>query len=95
MLMLAIISILIGATLGLRFEVLVLLPAIIFAGFAILVGGLAYSSSFSSIVAAWAIAIAGLQLGYLGGSMILCFATPSPRSGRAWPRPPAMSGPAR
>jgi hypothetical protein len=95
MLMLAIISILIGATLGLRFKVLVLLPAIIIAGFAILVGGLAYSSSFSSIVAASAIAISGLQFGYLGGSMILRFATFSLGSGRAWPRPPAMSGPAR
>jgi hypothetical protein len=95
MLMLAIISILIGATLGLRFKVLVLLPAIIFAGFAILVGGLAYSSSFSSIVAASAIAISGLQLGYLGGSVIFYSANLSAENGRAWPRPRAMSGPAR
>jgi hypothetical protein len=95
MLMLTIIAVLTGATLGVRFKVLVLLPAIIFAGVAILIGGLAYSSSSSSIVIALAIAIAGLQIGYLGGGVIISYATLPPGRRRAWPRHRAVSGPAR
>ena len=92
MVVLAVISILIGAGLGVRFKVLILLPAIVFAWLAILSGGLAYSSGLSSILAALAIATAGLQIGYLAGGLILCYATLPPGSGRVWTRHRAVSG---
>jgi hypothetical protein len=93
MFMLAIISVLVGATLGARFNVLILLPAMLFAGLAIAIGGLAYSSSLSSILAALVIALSSLQIGYLAGGVIIYHVVPGAGGARAWARHRAMSGP--
>jgi len=95
MFMLAIISALVGATLGARFHVLILLPTMLFAGLAIAIGGLAYSSSLSSILAVLVIALSGLQIGYLGGGLIIYHVIPGAGAARAWARHRALSGPFR
>ena len=63
---LAIIS-LVGIALGLRFKVLVLVPAIALAAIFALIVGLARGDGFGSIVLAMAIVGIALQLGYLVG----------------------------
>jgi hypothetical protein len=67
MLMLAIIAVLTGAALGLRFKVLVLLPVIGLLILGVPIVGLAYSRSIPSIALDLGLSIAWLQLGYLGG----------------------------
>jgi hypothetical protein len=67
MLMLIIFAALVGAVLGLRFKVLVLLPAIGLLLVGVPIVGAAYSASLSTIALALALSIAWLQLGYLGG----------------------------
>jgi hypothetical protein len=67
MLMMAIVAVLTGAVLGLRFRVLVLLPVIGLLILGVPIMGLAYSRSVPSIALALGLSIAWLQLGYLGG----------------------------
>jgi len=67
MLTLSLISLLAGAALGMRFKVLVLVPAIFLALLAILAGGISASASFSFVALAMVIAATCLQLGYLLG----------------------------
>jgi len=67
MLILSLISLLAGAALGMRFKVLILVPAICLALLAILAVGISSSVSFSFIALAMVLAAACLQLGYLGG----------------------------
>ena len=67
MLSLSLISLLVGAVLGMRFRVLVLLPAIFAALLAILAVGISSSINFPVIALAMVLATACLQLGYLGG----------------------------
>ena len=63
-------AILIGAVLGLRFKVLVLVPAIVFGATAVLGLGMAHNNSVWSILVAMGSAITALQAGYLAGAGI-------------------------
>jgi hypothetical protein len=70
MTMLATTAILIGALLGQRFRVLILVPAIVIASAAILAFGMAHNNNLWSILLVTALTITALQLGYLGGTVI-------------------------
>ena len=59
-----------GALLGLRFKVFVLVPAIIVCSAATFCDGTAHHDNLWSISLMTALAIAVLQLGYLGGTII-------------------------
>jgi hypothetical protein len=65
--MLILLVFLLGAILGMRFKVLILIPVIAFALIAILVGGVTRGDSVSAILFAIALVSIGLQLGYLTG----------------------------
>jgi hypothetical protein len=65
MIAIAAIAILSGLPLGLRFNVLVLVPACVLASAAV-----AITSHNASFLLSTALAIAGLQIGYLGGAAI-------------------------
>jgi hypothetical protein len=67
MLILTIVSVLTGAVLGLRFKVLVLAPVTGLLILCVPIVGLAYSLSIATIALTLGLAIAWLQLGYLGG----------------------------
>ena len=67
---LAIISVFVGIALGLRFKVLVLVPAIASAIIFIVIAGLARGDGFGSIVLATVIVGVALQLGYLIGIVL-------------------------
>lgn len=69
-LMLAITAMLIGAMLGLRFKVLVLVPANVIGSAATLGFGIMHSSSLWSALLVMALAITALQMGYIGGTAI-------------------------
>jgi hypothetical protein len=64
---LAIIGAVVGIALGLRFKVLVLVPAIALAAISALIVGIARGYSFWSIVLAIVIVGSAIQLGYLIG----------------------------
>jgi hypothetical protein len=81
-LMLAITAMLIGAMLGLRFKVLVLVPANVIGSAATLGFGIMHSSSFWSALLVMALAITALQMGYIGGTAIrFAVVRPSKREG--------------
>jgi hypothetical protein len=67
---LAIISVFVGIALGLRFKVLVLVPAIASAIIFVVIAGLARGDGFGSIVLATVIVGVALQLGYLIGIVL-------------------------
>jgi hypothetical protein len=67
MLTLSFISLLVGAVLGMRFKVLILLPAIVVALLAIFAIAIRSPASFPNIALTMVLAAACLQLGYLGG----------------------------
>jgi hypothetical protein len=92
MLALVLISILIGAGLGWRFKVLVLLPAIVFGVLFVLAGGIAYPGAFSSLIMATALVVTGLQIGYLSGAVFIRYVVLPPGISRSRHR--AVSGPA-
>ena len=56
-----------GAVLGMRFKVLVLIPAIGLAFIATLAGGLVRGDKASVVLIAVVVASSSLQIGYLGG----------------------------
>ncbi len=60
---------LIGAVLGMRFKVLILIPAIGLAWIVILAAGIARSDSISAILIATVLASTCLQIGYLCGTV--------------------------
>jgi hypothetical protein len=67
---LALISVMAGIVLGLRYKVLILVPAIILAmGFAMIVG-VARADRFGSVVLSMAVLAAAVQFGYLIGIAI-------------------------
>jgi hypothetical protein len=70
MTVLAILAMLSGVVLGLRFRVLVLLPAICVLTLVTLGAGIANSSSAGNLLLAVVVAVAALQIGYLGGAVI-------------------------
>ena len=67
---LAIISVFVGIALGLRFKVLVLVPAIASAIIFVVIAELARGDDFASIVLAAVIVGVALQLGYLVGIVL-------------------------
>jgi hypothetical protein len=73
MVLLSIICILIGALLGLRFRVLVLVPATAICIFLVLLVGLSSGAGAAWTVIVAVIASALLQIGYLGGVAISFF----------------------
>jgi hypothetical protein len=64
---LAMITLMTGVLLGMRFKFLVLIPATVFAIAAILAVGVAHADDTGSMVVAMLIAAICLQAGYLGG----------------------------
>ena len=58
---------LIGAVLGMRFKVFILVPAIGSTLAAIVAGGVAYGTNVPVILATAVLAATSLQIGYLGG----------------------------
>ena len=67
---LAIISMLAGIALGLRYKVFVLVPAVTFAVIFAAIGGIAHGDRLWSILLAMAILGTAVQFGYLAGIMI-------------------------
>ena len=67
MLTLSLVSLLVGAVLGMRFKALILLPAIFATLLAILAVGISSAAAFSVIALAMVLATTCLQLGYLVG----------------------------
>jgi hypothetical protein len=82
--MLTLIAILAGAVLGLYFRVLVLVPALAIGSITVLGIEMAYANTLWSIFAATALAATGLQMGYLGGTVIRA-ATTGAHSGKDAP----------
>jgi hypothetical protein len=64
--MLALLSVLLGAILGMRFKVLVLIP-VGFAINAVVAAAIVRGDGLSTMLLADALVLCGLQLGYLGG----------------------------
>ena len=79
---LILLSILLGALLGIRFKVFVLIPAIAFALVVILAYGMAFATGASGILVAIAVASSCLQIGYMF-SIIARHGTTLAREGRA------------
>jgi hypothetical protein len=67
---LAIISLVIGAVLGLRYNALVLVPAVVFAVLVAVITGIARADGFWSIVLTTVLLGVTVQLGYLAGAAI-------------------------
>jgi len=65
--MLILLAFLLGAVLGMRFKVFILIPAIGFALIGILAGGIARGNGVSSTLIAAVLASSCLQIGYLLG----------------------------
>jgi hypothetical protein len=76
---LAISAILVGTALGMRFKVLILLPATIIGLAAIIAGGVARGVGLQSIVLDAILATTGLQIGYLAGITIRYWIEMRPR----------------
>ncbi len=94
MILLVIISLLAGALLGLRFKVLILVPAIIFTFISTLGLGIGHGDGIWSILLAIVFAVTAVQMGYLGGTFT-GFIIPGHRIYTGLPGPAAAQGPAR
>jgi hypothetical protein len=70
MTMFTITAVLIGAALGQRFKVFILVPAIVIGSAAGLGFGMAQNSNLWSVLLIIALTITALQMGYLGGAVI-------------------------
>ena len=70
MIMLTVIAILTGAVLGLRFTVLILVPASFIGSVATFGIGIAHSNGLWSILLALVLVISALQIGYFSGAVI-------------------------
>ena len=94
----AIICVVAGAFLGLRYNVLVLVPAVMFAMLLAVAVGVAQAESFWSIVLMTIVLVVAVQLGYLAGVVIyaaveaICAAVMNGRNpelsslGATWPQ---------
>jgi hypothetical protein len=67
---LAIVSVLVGGALGLRYKVLILVPAFALATIIALIFGFARSDGFGSIILAMVVLWIAVQVGYLVGIAI-------------------------
>ena len=83
MLVLAMAAILFGAVLGLRFKVLILLPAAIVA-VAIMAADSIEHNSLSTTVVDLVLVLAGLQIGYLAGAIAGGLMGVAPQSEAPW-----------
>lgn len=63
-------AMLIGAMLGLRFKVAILVPAIIIGSVVILAIGMSSGNNFWSVLLVMIVMITALQMGYLSGTVI-------------------------
>jgi hypothetical protein len=79
---LALVSTLLGALIGMRFKVLVLVPTITFALIVILAYGMAFATGASRILIAIAVASSCIQIGYMV-SVLARYGTALAREGRA------------
>jgi hypothetical protein len=79
--MLAMMAVLIGALLGQRFKVFILVPAIVIASTAILGFGMAHDDSSWSALLVAGLTITALQFGYFGGAVIHFLIASAPTSG--------------
>jgi hypothetical protein len=70
MLIPAIISVLVGAALGLRFNFFILVPTVGLALAVVAVTGIALGNGIWRLVATMVVVAAFLQLGYIGGSVL-------------------------
>jgi hypothetical protein len=73
MAILSIVSILLGAILGVRFKVLILVPTIGIGLLVVLAGGLVKHDSLTRIALAVVLMTTCLQVGYLAGIGVRCF----------------------
>jgi hypothetical protein len=78
---LALVSTLLGALIGMRFKVLVLVPTITFALIVILAYGMAFATGASRILIAIAVASSCIQIGYMV-SVLARYGTALAREGR-------------
>jgi hypothetical protein len=78
---LALLSTLLGALIGIRFRVFVLIPAILFAVIVILAYGMAFATGVSYILIAIAVASICLQIGYMS-SLLARYVATLAREGR-------------
>jgi hypothetical protein len=67
---LAVISVVVGAVLGLRYKVLILVPAVMFAMIFAIVLGLAHADSLWSIVLMIMVLCLAVQIGYVAGIVL-------------------------
>jgi hypothetical protein len=67
---LAMIGVVVGIVLGLRYNILVLVPAVLFATILAIIIGIGRADSFWSIVLTTVALVAAVQLGYLAGIAI-------------------------
>jgi hypothetical protein len=86
MLIVMLISILVGAVLGMRFKVVILVPGVAFGLFAVTAAGLAHRDSLGTVALVMVLIATGLQLGYLFGTatrFVVAGARPAPAGRRA------------
>jgi hypothetical protein len=86
--MVALVTLCIGWALGLRFQVYILIPAIVAAVALITAGALSQGASIGILSVLNLIGVAGLQFGYLGG-VLLWSLTAAGRPGEAKKSQPA------
>ena len=84
MLILAMAAILLGAVLGLRFKVLILLPAAVVAVAVMIAAASIQHSSLSVTVVDAVLVLAGLQMGYLAGAIAGGLMGVAPHSQASW-----------
>ena len=84
MLILAMAAILLGAVLGLRFKVLILLPAAVVAVAIMIAAASIEHSSLSVTVVDAVLVLAGLQMGYLAGAIAGGLMGVAPHSEAPW-----------
>jgi hypothetical protein len=87
-----IIGILIGATLGLRFKFLILLPAIGLAGLGIACAGIAHGDGIGLVVLTVVVVATALQVGYLAGIVTRAVWVSIRVPNADVPRDPSMGG---
>jgi hypothetical protein len=92
MLMLILLAFLLGALLGMRFKVFILIPAIGFGLLAILAAGIARGNSASGTLIAAVLASSCLQIGYISGIIIRYSVAPA-RAGRRRKVSPQVESP--
>jgi hypothetical protein len=87
MLILAMAAILLGAVLGLRFKVLILLPAAVVAVAIMAAADSVAHNSLSTTAVDVVLVLAGLQMGYLAGAIAAGLMGVAPQSQAPWHEP--------